>query len=358
MNDDKAGESEVDPYVVSPETLGSERLRETVIRTFEQLHQQARSGRRIRGLCTGFIQLDTITSGLHPGTMTVIGARPGMGKTALATNIAVNACHSRLNSKETASAVLYFSLGMSKALLVLRMLAAEARVELERVVSGNLERSNWESLAQAAGMLSDLPFVIDDTPRLTVEDIRERVQRMHEEHGLALVVIDCLQFITPALRGDTREREMSTISRELKMLVREMQHIPFVALSTLNRGVEARGLRDRRPLLADLRSSGSLEDDADVVLLLYRDEVHNPETIDQGIAELHIAKQGLGPMGRVKFRFSGQSVRFDELVEDDDVEAPLEPDWNPEPLPSKPRRPARRKKNSEEPSPPTTTATD
>ena len=292
-----------------------ERVRDVVIRAFEDLHALARSGERISGLRSGFNRLDGMTAGMHPGDLIIVAGRPGMGKTSFALNVGVNASHSRLGT-DKAAGVAVFSLEMPKDQLVKRMLASEARVDSSRIRTGQVHRDDWQSLAQAAGTLSDLPMFIDDTPGLTLMELRAKARRLMSEHGLALIIIDYLQLMRSGTKNDSREQEISEISRSLKGLAKELG-IPVIALSQLNRGVESRGNKDKRPQLSDLRESGAIEQDADTIMFVYRDEVYNRETLDAGIAEIIVGKQRAGPTGTVKVRFFNQYTRFDNLSDEE-----------------------------------------
>jgi replicative DNA helicase len=292
-----------------------ELCRNTVIRAFERLHAQARSGERTSGLPTGFRRLDAMTGGLPLASLTIVGGRPGSGKTSFALNLAVNACHSRLGTDKPAT-VIIFSLEQPRDQVIGRMLSSEARVCSSRLKTGQVHREDWQSLAQAAGTLSDLPLFIKDKSRITVAEMRDFLSGVAHHRDLALVVIDYVQLIVPEVRGETREREATEISRSLKLMARELD-VPILAVSQLNRGLEQRGVRDKRPWVADLRDTGALEEDADLVLLVYRDEVYNRETLDQGIAEIIVGKQRNGPTGTVKLRFFDQYTRFDNLADED-----------------------------------------
>jgi replicative DNA helicase len=234
-----------------------------------------------------------------------------MGKTAFALNVALNACAAKRN------AVAIFSLEMAKDELVRRVLSSEARVEGSRLRTGSIARDDWSRLAEAAGFLSDLPVYIDDTPAISVMEVRAKARRLRSEHGLSLVIIDYLQLARSGARNDSREQEISEISRSLKALAKELE-IPVIALSQLNRGVESRGNKDKRPQIADLRESGAIEQDADTIWFVYRDEVYNREDPSvRGIAEVIIGKQRAGPTGTVRCRFFGEYTRFDNLAEDE-----------------------------------------
>jgi replicative DNA helicase len=285
-------------------------IRQIVHSAFEQISELAKAGKRIAGLPTGFTRLDQMTAGMHPGDLIIIAGRPGMGKTSFALNVGVNACHANR------CGIAVFSLEMPKDQLVKRMLCSEARVDAGRLRTGQLAREDWPALAQAAGMLSDLPVFIDDTPGLTLMELRSKARRIASEQKLGLIIIDYLQLMRSGTKVDSREQEISEISRSLKGLAKELS-IPVIALSQLNRGVESRGNKDKRPQLSDLRESGAIEQDADTIWFVYRDEVYNKESLDQGVAELIIGKQRSGPTGTARIRFFSQYTRFDNLADED-----------------------------------------
>jgi replicative DNA helicase len=228
-----------------------------------------------------------------------------MGKTALALNLATNACI------ESNLAAAVFSLEMSKEQLVQRLLCSEARVDSSKLRGGYLKETDWPKLIKAASQLSKAPLFIDDTPALSVLEMRAKSRRLKKEHALGLIVVDYLQLMRSDIT-ESREREISDISRSLKALAKEL-HVPVVALSQLNRGVELR--QNRRPQLSDLRESGAIEQDADVIAFIYRDEVYNKDTPERGVAEIIIGKQRNGPTGTVKLKFFNEFTRFEELEE-------------------------------------------
>ncbi len=288
-------------------------IAQIIHRAFEEITELARAGKRISGLSSGFSRLDAMTAGMHPGDLIIVAGRPGMGKTSFALNVGVNACHAQRTT------VGIFSLEMPRDQLVKRMLCSEARVDASRMRTGQLARDDWPQLAEAAGMLSDLPIFIDDTPALTLMELRAKARRMASENRdtkLGLLIIDYLQLMRSGTKNDSREQEISEISRSLKGLAKELS-IPVIALSQLNRGVESRGNKDKRPQLSDLRESGAIEQDADTIMFVYRDEVYNKETMDQGVAEIIVGKQRAGPTGTVKVRFFNQYTRFDNLADED-----------------------------------------
>jgi len=262
----------------------------------------------ITGVGSGLTELDLITAGFQPADLIIIAARPSMGKTALALSIGAQvAVHQR-------KPVGVFSLEMSKEQLVLRLLCSEAEVDNARARNGRLIERDFPQLVQAASVLSEAPLFIDDTPAVTVTELRAKCRRLHREHPLSLVVVDYLQLMRSPAYQKSREQEIADISRSLKALAKEL-NVPVIALSQLNRSVESR--TDRRPGMADLRESGAIEQDADLIMFIYRDEVYNKETTTQrGIAELIIAKQRNGPIGTVKVQFQPELTRFLDLPTD------------------------------------------
>lgn len=306
-------ESEGSIFRVAKERAKSpyEHIKDIVMRTFTEIHEAAERGDRITGLTTGFRDLDDMTAGMHPGDLIIVAARPGMGKTALALNIAMNACLS------TKTPTAFFSLEMPKEQLVRRLLCSEARVDGTRLRSGQLWREDWPKLARAAGTLSELPIWIDDTPGLSVIELRAKCRRLKSDGGLGLICVDYLQLMRAGTRTDSREQEISEISRSLKGLAKELG-VPVIALSQLNRGVETRGTKDKRPQISDLRESGAIEQDADTIWFIYRDFVYNrdnPETKNK--AEIIIGKQRAGPTGTVHCAFFNEYTRFDNLAKDE-----------------------------------------
>jgi replicative DNA helicase len=271
----------------------------------DRLQETFDRGDTITGTATGFNDLDEILSGLQPSTLNIIGARPAMGKTSFGLGIAT---HIAMNAKKP---VLFFSLEMGHAELTQRVLSSEARVDSQKLRSGRLVDSDWTKIGRAINRL-EVPLYLDDNPRVTVMEIRAKARRMKARMGgLALIVIDYLQLMSGGSSAENRQLEVSEISRGLKILARELE-IPIIALSQLSRNLETRG--DKRPMLADLRESGSLEQDADVVMFLYRDEVYNRESPDKGSAEVIIAKHRSGPTGVVRLVFNGAYTRFDNAA--------------------------------------------
>ncbi len=273
------------------------------------IERRGNQERAVAGYTTGFRELDGLLAGLHRSDLLILAARPGMGKTALALNIALNVALGEVDSRK---AVGIFSLEMSRAQLVSRLLCCRGLVNASHVRTGRLDGDEWGRLLDASELLSTLPIRIDDAPALSLSDVRSRARRLKAEMGeVGLIVIDYLQL----MRGDDlrapREQQVSSISRGLKALAKDLD-CPVLALSQLNRSAESRA--DKRPLVSDLRESGAIEQDADVILFIYRDEVYNPESADRGLAEIVVAKQRNGPTGIVKLVFQGQYMRFDDWV--------------------------------------------
>lgn len=286
-----------------------EHITDVVVRSFEAITKAAELKQHIVGLPTGFDRLDRMTAGMHPGDLIIIAGRPGMGKTSFALNVALNACRMR-----KASAVV-FSLEMPKEQLANRLLCSEAKVDAGKLRTGYLSRDDWPKLTQAAGMLSDLPIWLDDTPGLSLMELRAKTRRLKAEHDLGLIVIDYLQLMRAGTKTDSREQEISEISRSLKGMAKELS-LPVIALSQLNRGVESRGNKDKRPQLSDLRESGAIEQDADTIWFIYRDEVYNPESTEKGVAEIIVGKQRAGATGTVKCLFQREYTRFENLADE------------------------------------------
>ncbi|MYG93775.1 MAG: replicative DNA helicase [Acidimicrobiia bacterium] len=265
----------------------------------EQLYEKKDA---ITGLPTGFIDLDDMTGGLQPSTLVVVGARPAVGKTSFALSMATHAAM-RANKP-----VLIFSLEMSQIEISQRMLCSEARVDGTRIRKGNLTDQDWTGITNAITKLSGAPIWIDDNAAVTMMEIRGKARRLRSQVGsLGMVVVDYLQLMTGRSAAENRQVEVAEISRGLKTLAREL-NCPVLALSQLSRNLEQR--QDKRPMLADLRESGSIEQDADIVMFLYRDEVHNPETTEKGVAEVIVAKHRNGPTGKTKLSFVTNQTRF------------------------------------------------
>jgi len=263
-------------------------------------------GEAITGVPTGYADLDDILAGLQPANLVVVGARPAMGKTAFSVGMATHA------AVEARRPALVFSLEMSQLEVSQRILCAEARVDSSRVRTGKLTPADWSKIAHAAGRLGEAPIYIDDNANVTVMDIRAKARRLRSQLGdLGLIVIDYIQLMTGRSGAESRQVEVSEISRNLKILARELE-TPVVALAQLNRQLEQRA--DKRPMLSDLRESGSLEQDADIVLFLYRDEVYNPDSQDRGTAEVLVAKHRNGPVGKVRLAWLDHYTKFANMA--------------------------------------------
>ncbi len=270
------------------------------------LYQRENQG-SVTGIPTGFDDLDDKTSGFQPGDLIIVAGRPSMGKTAFSLNIAENVA---LDSKK---AVAVFSMEMGATQLATRMIGSVGRLDQHRMRNGNLEDEDWTRLTTALGKLNDAPIFIDEGAGLSSFDVRARARRLSRQTGgLGLIVVDYLQLMSgnSGRASENRATEISEISRSLKSLAKELE-VPVVALSQLNRSVEQRP--DKRPVMSDLRESGAIEQDADLILFIYRDEVYNPDSEDKGTAEIIIAKQRNGPIGRVRLTFLGQHTRFENF---------------------------------------------
>ncbi|WP_027339652.1 replicative DNA helicase [Halonatronum saccharophilum] len=280
-------------------------IKDILMETFDNLEKLYNHKGDVTGIPTGFRDLDKMTSGFQRSDLVILAARPSMGKTALALNIAQHAA-----VKENAS-VAIFSLEMSKAQLVQRMLCSEAQVDSHRLRTGFLNENDWRRISQAAGRLGESKIFIDDTAGISVMEMRAKARRIQAEHGLDLILIDYLQLMQGSGGSESRQQEVSDISRSLKGLARELD-VPVVSLSQLSRAVEQRN--DKRPQLSDLRSSGSIEQDADVVAFIYRDDYYNPDSERAGITEIIIGKQRNGPVGTVELAFQKEYTRFVDLA--------------------------------------------
>jgi len=287
------------------------RIKELMWQAMERIEARDRGDESVRGIPSGFTDLDSKTNGFQPSDLIIVAARPSMGKTSFCLNIAANA------ALEGKTPVAIFSLEMSKDQLVERLLSAEAFVDLHRLRSGGLRPEDYPKLSRAAGLLGTAPIWIDDTPALTLLEMRSKARRLKAEHDIGLIVVDYLQLIRGVGRSESRQEEISYISRSLKALARELQ-TPVVALSQLSRAPEQRG-SDRRPMLSDLRDSGAIEQDADLVIFIYRSEMYGQQLektdIEEGMAEVHLAKHRNGPTGTLKLAFLKQYTRFDNFSE-------------------------------------------
>ena len=277
------------------------------LKTVEKLYERKEM---VTGVPTGYEDLDRLTAGLQPADLIIVAGRPGMGKTAFALNIATNAAFTGVGAA-------VFSLEMAREQLVLRMLCSEARVNSSKVRSGYLGERDFPQLAKAAGRLHEAPIYIDDTPAISVLELRAKARRLVRDRTkkIGLIVVDYLQLMRGMGAASNREQEISEISRSLKALAKEL-NVPVIALSQLNRRVEDRS--DRRPMMSDLRESGAIEQDADVIMFIYRDEVYNKDDSKKGVAEVIVAKQRNGPIDTVKLTFLNEYTRFENYTERDE----------------------------------------
>jgi replicative DNA helicase len=329
----------------TPESSSVEKLLDVMKKSFKALTEAMQRGDRITGTPSGYDRYDRLTAGLHPGDLTIVAARPGMGKTSFVLNVATNVASPRgrqaegaPNEEDVASSskrwdepgvgVAVFSLEMPREQIANRMLCSEARVDVGKLRQGHLSPQDWSRLTQAASYLGTLPIWIDDSPSLSILELRAKVRRLQAEFDrpdpggasrplrrVGLVVVDYLQLMKGRDGAQSREQEISEISRGLKALAKEL-HLPVIALSQLNRAVETRSEKSKRPQLSDLRESGAIEQDADNIVFIYRDEYYNREaTTEPNIAELIISKQRNGPTGTVKVRFDHAFTRFDNLAD-------------------------------------------
>ncbi|WP_437315074.1 replicative DNA helicase [Sorangium sp. So ce296] len=325
----------------TPQGTSTQPIAQVLKAAFEQITAAAERGDRITGISTGFEKLDAKTAGLHDGDLSIVAARPGMGKTSFVLNLAVNVASPRTVSSpgpdqaghgierhEPGFGAAVFSLEMPREQLATRMVCSEGRVDVGKLRQGFLQPDDWRRLTEAASFLSTLPIWIDDTPAISLLELRAKVRRIQAEYDrppsdgnsgrrVGLVVIDYLQLMKGRDGVSSREQEISEISRGLKQLAKELK-VAVIALSQLNRAVETRTTKDKRPQLSDLRESGAIEQDADNIIFIYRDEYYNPETTNhKGIAELIVAKQRNGPTGKVLTRFTSSCTRFDNLAPGD-----------------------------------------
>jgi replicative DNA helicase len=279
-------------------------IKEVLMNVFNQLEERAKSGGGITGLATGYTDLDRMTSGLQKSDLILIAARPSMGKTALALNIAMNVV-------KNGASVALFSLEMSKEQYVQRIISQEAMVDSTKLRTGSLDDDDWTRVINTMSLISDCKIFIDDTPSVTLFEMMSKCRRLKIEKGLDLIVVDYLQLMSDGGRTDNRQQEISNISRGLKTLAREL-NCPVLALSQLSRAPELRN--DHKPVMSDLRESGAIEQDADVVIMLYRDEYYNKEESEKkGITDVIITKQRNGPVGTVELAWIGQYTKFGNI---------------------------------------------
>ena len=285
---------------------GFANIKDLLTRTVERIDTLFQSDSSVTGLPSGWIDFDDMTSGLQPGELIVVAGRPSMGKTAFAMNIAEYA------AIHVGCPVAVFSMEMPGESLIMRLMSSLGRIEQQRVRSGRLQEADWSRLTSAVHMLSNTHLFIDDSSSLSPNELRARARRLHRQEGrLGLIVVDYLQLMQVPGTLENRATEVSEISRSLKALAKELA-VPVLALSQLNRTLEQRG--DKRPIMSDLRESGAIEQDADLICFIYRDEVYNPETAEPGIAEIIIGKQRNGPIGKFNLTFLGQYTRFENYA--------------------------------------------
>lgn len=283
-------------------------IRRLLTEALDKIDILFQSDNPITGLGTGLIDFDEKTAGLQPGDLVVIAGRPSMGKTSFAMNLAE---HAAIRDKVPTA---IFSMEMPGQQLAMRMISSLGRIDQSKVRTGRLSDSDWPRITSAATLIAEAPMFIDDSPSLSPTEIRARSRRLKREHGLGLIVVDYLQLMQVPGNKENRTTEISEISRSLKALAKELS-VPVIALSQLNRNLEQRP--NKRPVMSDLRESGGIEQDADLIVFIYRDEVYNPESPDKGTAEIIIAKQRNGPTGTVRLTFLGQYTRFENFASED-----------------------------------------
>lgn len=308
-----SAEREIFALAQAPERNNLQTLKFAIERALKILNDAEKRGGAVTGIASGFTRLDRQMSGLHPGDLYILAARPGIGKTACALNVAINVA----SQDDGANGVLFCSLEMPKEQLAARALASDARVDMSNIRGALLSRENWTMITESAIRLSRYPFWIDDSPGMSLSELRSKARSIkadqeREKKKLALVVIDYLQLMRGRSGAGSREQEVSELSRGLKEIAKELG-VPVMALSQLNRAVETRNAKNKRPQLSDLRESGAIEQDADTIIFIYRDEYYNPDSEAKGVAELIVAKQRNGPTGTVLARFTSAYTRFDNL---------------------------------------------
>lgn len=279
------------------------KIQDVLLKNLKQIDEAQKTSGSVVGLPTGFKTLDEKTSGLHKSDLIILAARPGMGKTAFALNIAEQ------SAIKAGASVLIFSLEMSQEQLGQRLIAMQARVESEKLKKGELDRKDWDRINVALNELNGTKIVIDDTPGVSIMEMRNKCRRLKAEQGLDLIVVDYLQLMTFDGRADSRQQEISALSRHLKLLAREMD-CPVIVLSQLSRAPELR--QDKRPMLSDLRESGSIEQDADIVIFLYRDDYYNENTEKPGVCEVHLAKHRSGSTDRIELTWVARYTKFSD----------------------------------------------
>jgi replicative DNA helicase len=291
---------------------GFVQLRQVLSTTIDQIDERYQNQDAVTGLSTGYGKFDELTAGLQKGDLIIVAGRPSMGKTTLALNLAENAALNQSQRQPTA----VFSMEMSTEQLALRMISSLGRVNQSSLRNGRLSDEDWPRINGAIQLMQEAPLFIDDTPALSPTEIRARARRLKRQHGLSLIVIDYLQLMQVSGNTENRATEISAISRSLKALARELE-VPIIALSQLNRSVEQRV--DKKPIMSDLRESGAIEQDADLIVFIYREEVYDKDTSRKGIADIHIAKQRNGPIGDFQLTFLGQYTKFENYVPETEI---------------------------------------
>ncbi len=282
-------------------------IKDLLVKAVDRIDLLFQQDNPITGISSGFADFDEMTSGLQPSDLVIVAGRPSMGKTTFAVNLAENA------AIKHNIPVAIFSMEMPGEQLAMRMMSSLGRIDQHKIRSGKLEDDDWPRLTSAVGMLAEVPIFIDDSPSLTPTELRAKARRLKREHNLGMIVIDYLQLMQVNGKSDNRTAEISEISRSLKGLAKEL-NVPVIALSQLNRSLEQRP--NKRPIMSDLRESGAIEQDADVIVFIYRDEVYNDDSPDKGTAEIIIGKQRNGPIGKVRLTFLGKYTRFENFVPD------------------------------------------
>nr|WP_307793782.1 replicative DNA helicase [Actinotalea soli] len=305
--DDLVNNAQAEIYAVTEQRTSEDYLplAEIINGTMEEIEAAGQRGEGMIGVPTGFIELDKLTNGLHPGQMVVIAARPAMGKSTIGLDIVRSA-----SIKHGLTSVV-FSLEMSRNEITMRMLSAEARVPLQNMRKGTMRDEDWQKLASTMGKLSQAPLFIDDSPNMSLMEIRAKCRRLKQRHDLKLVVIDYLQLMSSGKRVESRQQEVSEFSRALKLLAKELE-VPVIAISQLNRGAEQR--TDKKPQMSDLRESGSIEQDADIVMLLHREDAYERESPRAGEADIIVAKHRNGPTDTIVVAFQGHYARFVDMA--------------------------------------------
>ena len=329
-----AAEHDIYSIARTPESSSMQLVKPIVIGAMTDLSNAYSRGSKITGVSTGLIKLDRILGGLHEGDLVIVAARPGIGKTSLILNMAVDIA-SKVDHEGKGSSVAVFSLEMPREQLATRLVCSDAGVDLSKLRTGDLNKRDWDKLTVSAAKIAVLPIWIDDFSSLSVLEMRGKIRRIQSQAAagecppLRLVALDYIQLMRGNPGASSREQQVSEISRNLKLLAKDL-HVPVIALSQLNRSCETRNVKDKRPQLSDLRESGSLEQDADTVVFIFREDYYDQENPEvAGLAELIVAKQRNGPTGTIKVRFTKASTRFDNLAEDSYDDLP-EANSNPE----------------------------